>query len=247
MKPDRIWSDTMLQDPHRCPDKARRVREMFNLIAARYDLANTIISFGLAQYARRRLIKHLKKSRKEPAAILDLCAGPATLTRVLAKNFQTPDLLAVDFAFNMLKTAQRRNLSGRIMLACADAMNLPFPDDIFDVVTCVYGLRNFQDLRQGLTEIHRVLKPGGQLAALDFQLPSNPIFRPVYKFYFNRIMPLIAAAVTGKYRPYKYLPSSVSTWYDEAELLSSLSDVGFTQTRCRRIGQGVIILLTGIK
>lgn len=249
MMTDPFWPEYLIEDPHRCPDKAERVREMFNRIAPRYDLANTIISLGLAKYCRARLIRYVQERPQSPERILDICAGPGSISRMMARKLPGCRVVAADFAFNMLKTAQRYRLPTNLYFSCADGLRLPFQDNTFDVVTCAYGLRNLQDLERGLAEMHRVLKPGGRLAALDFQLPKNRLFRPLFRLYFTRILPLIGSIVTGTSRdgPYKYLPCSVATWYDEPALVDAMIRVGFSDARSRRLGLGTVILLSGEK
>jgi len=244
-----IWSGQSLKTPHNCPDKARKVRDLFDLIAPRYDLANTIISLGLSEYARSRLIRYVQTRLPRPQLILDLCSGPATIARNLAAKLNPPRIFAADFALNMLKTAQKHKLPANITLLCADAMNLPFPDNTFDLVTCVYGLRNFEDLGSGLHQIHRVLKPHGIMVAIDFQLPPNRIFRPIFNLYFKHLLPLIGSVITGSYGTgaYQYLPQSVTAWHDEGFLIESFYRAGFAHACSQRIGPGVMIMLAGEK
>ncbi len=244
-----IWPDELLSNPHDAADKPDRVRRIFDLIAPRYDLANTIISFGLSKYARRRLLRHVEQQRSTTRRILDLCCGPATQSKLLAARFPDARIVAADFAINMLTTAQAQHLPANHELVCADAMALPFPDDTFDLVTCSYGLRNLIDLPKGLAEIHRVLTPGGAIAALDFQIPQNRIFKPLFCFYFKHVLPLIGAIVTGQRKadPYKYLTYSVSSWYGRDLLVQLMESAGLHNARAQSVGTDAIILLTGRK
>lgn len=248
-KGDPIWPEELLGDVHARPDKAERVKRTFNLIAARYDLANVVISFGLSEYARGKLIRYLRRRVPGPQRILDLCAGPATLSRRLAKAFPAAQIMAVDFAVNMLHAARRHALPKNHHLVCADALALPFENDCFDLVTCVYGLRNLQSLPAGLAEIHRVLRGGALLAALDFQIPQGRLLKPLFGFYFTRVLPRLGAFFTGTARhdAYAYLPHSVTGWHDRRFLVECLSRVGFVQAGARRMGSDAFILLTGVK
>jgi len=244
-----IWSDRLLADPHAAPDKAERLRMLFDLVAPRYDLANAVISLGLSEYARFRLVRRIRRLCPRPHRVLDLCCGPATLSKVLARTFPHANVVGADFSFRMLQTARRRTLPPNHRLAAADAMALPFANRSFDLVTCAYGLRNFADLDRGLREIGRVLKPGGRLVALDFQIPRNRLFRPIFTFYFRRVLPLVGGLLTGSLGSgaYHYLPSSVANWHSRDFLLECLRKAGFHETRCRTVGPDVMVLLTGAK
>lgn len=247
--PEPIWPEEYLDDPHGRPDKATRVRAMFDLIAPRYELANTIISLGLSKCARRKLLGHIRQRVSRPLRILDLCAGPGTLSRILATRYADAEVVAVDFSLNMLRTARTQRLIPNHGLVCADALDLPFADETFDLVTCVYGLRNFQDLDRGLGEAVRVLKNGGMFAALDFQMPRNRAFRSLFRVYFDRVLPVVGSLITGSrgQNAYKYLTSSVASWYDRAELVGLLRRAGLNRPGLGRVGPGVIVLLSGVK
>jgi len=246
---DPIWPDELLDDPHRWADKSVRVKEMFDLIAQRYDLANTIISFGLAQYARYRFVQHIRSRLTEARGILDVCAGPGTMAVVLARTYPRAEVTAVDFSLNMLKAARRGIPSAAAALTCADALALPFRDNTFDLITCAYGLRNLQDLDRGLSEASRVLKPSGLFAALDFQMPRHGAFRWVFNLYFTHVLPVLGAIVAGRGRPnpYKYLPCSVTSWYDQDGLVRSFDRAGLKDIFASRIGPGVVVIISGVK
>lgn len=183
------------------------VRSMFDSIAARYDLTNSVLSMGLHHLWRRRLIEMLPP--REDLKVLDLCTGTGDLLPLLEERF-AGDLGAVtgvDFSSEMLAQAALKWPS-RFNLQQGDALNLLFADQSFDLVSVAFGIRNFEDLRKGLAQIARILKPGGQLLVLEFGQPQIPIFSTLYNLYSRFIMPEIGGLLTGNRAAYAYLPKT---------------------------------------
>ena len=222
--PSRLWSSGELRNPHAHSDKSRKVQAMFNAIAPRYELANTLLSFGRDRRWRQVLVRRIGARGVEPKDVLDLACGTGSTARVLARAFPKARVVGVDFAEAMLRRAH-----GPFSRAAADALTLPFGDGQFDLVTCTFGLRNFQSLETGLREIGRVLKPGGLLAVLDFQPPSSKVLGRVFQFYFSRILPLLGSLIAsgGQTRAYHYLPRSVATWCSAKDLAGTMGHIGF--------------------
>jgi demethylmenaquinone methyltransferase/2-methoxy-6-polyprenyl-1,4-benzoquinol methylase len=227
--------------------QSARVREMFASIAPRYDLLNHLLSLNIDRLWRRRLARHLDgvpQSRR----VLDVCTGTGDLAIELSAGRQ---VVGMDFCHPMLVIARdkvrRRQLTDRIVLAEGDALCLPFASDSFDGVTVAFGVRNLEDLDMGLKEFRRVLRPGGILAILEFSRPAVPLFRTLFQFYFNRILPAVGRVVSGTAGPYRYLPDSVRIFPDQQRLGSILEQCGFRDVNWRNLTGGIAALHTAVK
>ena len=192
-------------------DKAKAVNEMFSAIADRYDFLNHFLSIGIDITWRKRATELLGPLRQGCA--LDLACGTADLTIELAKANPAAQITGADFVDRMVQLGKEKvtakGLDKQITLEIGDAMNLSYPDNHFDGITCAFGVRNFADLEQGIAEMVRVLKPGGRMVILEFTQPKNVIFAMMYRFYFTRILPLLGGLVSGRRSAYDYLPDSV--------------------------------------
>lgn len=228
---------TELTQTRSTPVVGERVREMFGDIARRYDLANSVLSFGIHHIWRRRLVGMLPPAKDLLA--LDLCTGTADLVPIVAKRFG--NCVGADFCLPMLEQGRDKlkQVEGRAVLVQADAMRLPFHDESFDIVTVSFGVRNFEKLEQGLSEIRRVLKPGGALLVLEFGQPSLPVWRELYKFYSAYLMPFIGGLVTGKRDAYTYLPKTASEFPCRNEFLSVLEKIGFVRNSYKSLTGGI--------
>jgi demethylmenaquinone methyltransferase / 2-methoxy-6-polyprenyl-1,4-benzoquinol methylase len=217
-------------------DASRKVREMFTQIAPRYDLLNHLLSFQMDRLWRARVASCLRPilEGKSPL-VLDLCCGTGDLGIALAERF-TPQVIGADFAFPMLVRAKGKSatLRGKNLVqlrrpkfVAADALRLPFADQSFDLVTTAFGFRNLANYEAGLREIHRVLKPGGTIAILEFTEPPDNLLGNLYRWYFRTVLPRIGAALSGDSAAYTYLPKSVSRFFRPPELASLMSQVGY--------------------
>ena len=220
---------------------------MFAEIAPRYDLLNHVLSLNIDKRWRKLVVKQVAELLRRPgAAALDLCCGTAELSLELGALAQT---FGVDFCHPMLelglKKVRRRKLP--IELIEGDALNVPFADSMFDVVTVAFGLRNVDGTAAGLREIHRLLKPGGRGVVLEFSRPRLPIFRSLFQFYFTRVLPRIGNAVSGSSFAYQYLPDSVRSFPDQKELAALMQAVGFSDVRYYNLFGGVASLHFGDK
>jgi demethylmenaquinone methyltransferase/2-methoxy-6-polyprenyl-1,4-benzoquinol methylase len=159
--------------------------------------------------------------------------------------------VGVDISEGMLdvgkKKVKDKGLDGVVSLQYGDSENLPFGDNSFDAITVGFGVRNFEDLRRGLSEMHRVLKPGGKAVILEFSRPRSFPFKQVYNFYFSFILPRIGKMVSKDDSAYTYLPRSVESFPDGVDFLRILQDVGFKQNQCRSLTFGVSSIYTGTK
>lgn len=250
---DELWTVESLRDPHRQVDKAKRVQAMFDAISRRYDLANTLISFGQDQRWRKKLVRMIAERDTLPERILDLCCGTGSMMKPLKRQFPQAKILGADFSVRMLHYLRKSFVKDSevkpVICLAADALAMPFADNSFGLLTCTFGLRNFQSLETGLLEIYRILRPGGILAVLEFQPPRVRVMGILFNFYFNHILPLIGSLVTGAARSgaYKYLPQSVRSWYDGNDFIKLMEATGFKNIRVCNICFGAVWAVTSEK
>jgi demethylmenaquinone methyltransferase/2-methoxy-6-polyprenyl-1,4-benzoquinol methylase len=239
-----LWDAPHLRDPHAAADKAARVRAMFDGIAPTYQFVNSVASAGRDRAWRRALVRWADVGPDD--RVLDIACGTGDLAEGF-KGAGARQVIGLDFAREMLRHFHGRR-SGGVACCQADAMALPLPDASCDVTSCAFGIRNFQDLRRGLSEMHRVLRPGGRAMILEFSMPRAPIVGGLYRFYFTRIMPRLAACLSrDRSGAYRYLPSSVQTFAAPEDIRSLLLDVGFAAVDMRRMTCGVVCLFRATK
>lgn len=228
-------------------ETARYVREMFARITPRYDLLNRLLSFSLDQVWRRRTAQALGAPlAAADSRALDLCCGTADLTLEL-RRVSAGAVVGCDFVHPMLVRAAKKAAGRRVGLIEADALKLPFADRSFDAVAVAFGFRNLANYRRGLEEMHRVLKPGGEVAILEFALPQAGLFAALYRFYFRRLLPWIGYAVSGARTPYSYLPASVERFPDCEEFSHWMELAGFTAVSYQLWTGGTVALHQGRK
>ncbi|GAB4330102.1 MAG: bifunctional demethylmenaquinone methyltransferase/2-methoxy-6-polyprenyl-1,4-benzoquinol methylase UbiE [Bacteroidales bacterium] len=224
------------------------VRAMFNNIAHRYDFLNHFLSAGIDFVWRRKAVNRLKEI--SPRTILDIATGTADLA-IEAIRLKPEKIIGIDIAEAMLehgrKKVRRKGLDNLITLETGDSEALRFADNSFDAVMVAFGVRNFGNLRKGLSEMHRVLKPGGMAVILEFSMPRKWPFRRLYLFYFRFILPLVGRLVSGDPAAYTYLPESVSQFPDGTDFLKILEDTGFHNTKHTSLTFGIASIYTGIR
>ena len=204
----------------------KKISGMFDSIASKYDRMNHGMSLGIDRLWRRRFVRRLAKKLPEKAAVLDLACGTGDLTKALSeKGYQVTGL---DISSEMMAIGREkcRYLSPKPNFVLGSAEQIPFPDDTFDAVTIAFGLRNFDHRARCLAEIRRVLKPGGQLAVLEFAVPRNRHWNKIYLFYFKNILPLIGRLV-GSADAYGYLVDSVLAFPRYEALCDEFRRAGF--------------------
>ncbi|MBI1316161.1 bifunctional demethylmenaquinone methyltransferase/2-methoxy-6-polyprenyl-1,4-benzoquinol methylase UbiE [bacterium] len=221
----------------RSDSKKEQVADMFDGIAGRYDALNRILSLGIDVGWRKKLVR--TAALEKPAQILDVATGTADLALELAKTTGAK-VIGVDISKGMLEIGRakvgKERLNDQIELLYGDSESLPFESDRFDVVTASFGVRNFQNLEVGLSEMARVLKPGGLLMVLEFSQPQSSPFKELYRFYSSAILPRLGKALSGDGSAYAYLPESVNAFPYGAEFnrildlcgLQSASDLSLT-------------------
>jgi demethylmenaquinone methyltransferase / 2-methoxy-6-polyprenyl-1,4-benzoquinol methylase len=228
-----------------------KIAGMFDAIAGRYDLLNTVLSGGLDRYWRRRAIRSLELTGRE--RLLDVCTGTADVAMAGARHRTggAARVVGVDFAGAMLAhgavKVRAQALDARVQLVRGDAMKLPVADAAVDAVTIAFGIRNVQQPEVACAELLRVLKPGGRLAILEFGLPVVPAVRPLYLWYFNHVLPRIGRAVSRHNAAYDYLPQSVGSfpWGDAFGRILAAS--GFLQVKARPLSLGIVYLYSARK
>jgi len=210
-------------------EASRRVRSMFGRVARRYDFANHLLSANVDRYWRNRAVARVRDILDRPGArVLDLACGTGDLLIALERAAGRR-LIGGDFCHPMLTGAQtklRRQGLGSVLIE-SDALSLPFPDASLDLITIAFGYRNLANYRAGLTEMRRVLRPGGALAILEFTQPPNAAFAALYNWYSRTILPAIGGAISGVPEAYKYLPESVRRFPGAPELAGAMRECGF--------------------
>src|SRR3984893_1166637 len=212
---------------------------MFDAVANRYDLTNTVLSLGEERYWRRATRSALRIGPGQK--VLDLAAGTAVSTVELGKSGAW--CVAADFSVGMLAAGGAR----KVPKVAGDATKLPFADGVFDAVTISFGLRNVADPQAGLREMARVTRPGGRLVVCEFSTPTNALFATVYKEYLMQALPRIATAVSSNPDAYVYLAESIRAWPDQAELARRIGDAGWSAVRWRNLTGGIVALPAATK
>ena len=224
------------------------VRTLFDSIAYRYDLVNHLLSGGIDLYWRRRAIHHLDSL--QPGAILDVATGTADFA-LAALRLRPDRIVGVDIAEEMLRHGRmkiaQRDAAAVITLTTGDAEHLAFTDASFDAAIVAFGVRNFEDLRTGLGEMYRVLRPGGKIVVLEFSRPARFPFRQLYLFYFLTVLPLIGRIISRNAEAYRYLPDTVMAFPDGAAFMEILTETGFTAVSQERLTFGIATVYTGGK
>lgn len=225
-----------------------RIAGMFDAIAARYDLLNHLLSIGIDRWWRRQAIRSLCLTGQEP--VLDLCAGTADLS-IAAARAGARRVLGVDIAGAMLRVGLRkiakRGLSDRVTLVRGDATSVPVADGTVSAVTMAFGIRNVNEPDRACAEIRRVLRPEGRVAILEFAVPTIPMVRGAYLWYFTHVLPFIGSVISRHDSAYGYLPASVSAFRTPSEFSDLLVRSGFSEVEARPLTLGIVMLYTARK
>ena len=217
------------------------VASMFDTVAEKYDVTNDVLSLGQDRLWRRAVVKAVDARAGE--RILDIAAGTGTSSEPWADR--EIEVVPADFSLGMLRVGHRRRPD--MAFTAADAMQLPFADASFDVVTMSFGLRNVADIGQALTEFLRVTKPGGRLLICEFSQPVNKVFRTVYTNYVMRAVPPIARRTSSNPESYVYLAESIRAWPPQGELARTIEQSGWTTVRWTNLSGGIVALHSAVK
>lgn len=230
--------------------KKKQVRKMFNHIANRYDFLNHFFSIGMDKYWQRRSTKILKKVVKNESKILDLATGTGNWVIDLLK-LNPKKIVGADIAEDMLYIAKSKFINhpfaDKVSFQIEDAENLSIKDMNFDLVTVAYGVRNFENLSKGISEIYRVLKPNGYIAILELTTPDSFPMKQLYKVYSKVVIPILGGIISKDKSAYKYLPESIEEFSKEVNISEELVKTGFKDSQAKKMTFGVVTLYYGKK
>jgi demethylmenaquinone methyltransferase / 2-methoxy-6-polyprenyl-1,4-benzoquinol methylase len=228
--------------------KKEQVAKMFDNISHRYDFLNSLLSLGIHKGWRKQCVKLLKETN--PQRILDVATGTADFAIECAK-LQPQTIVGVDISEGMMKVGREKikklGLEQIIKLESGNAETLNYPDNSFEAIVVGFGVRNFQDLEQGLKNLFRILKPGGKIVILEFSYPTNSIVKAGYNFYFSYVTPLIGKIFSKDPRAYSYLMESVKAFPNNENFVAVLNACGFTQTHFKNLSFGIAAIYEGRK
>jgi demethylmenaquinone methyltransferase / 2-methoxy-6-polyprenyl-1,4-benzoquinol methylase len=229
-------------DLHKDP---ARVSGMFDEVAPGYDRTNTVLSMGNDRFWRVATTRAVEP--RPGQRILDLAAGTGASSVALARS--GAEVIAADFSPGMIAEGERRHGAGspgggirNLSFVQADATDLPFADGEFDTVTMSFGLRNVNDPKRALRELHRVTKSGGRLVICEFSHPPSRSFNGLYRFYNNRVLPVVAKTVSSNAEAYDYLNESIRDWPDQRTLSAWIREAGWTDVAFRNLSLGIVAL-----
>lgn len=220
--------------------KKEQVAQMFNNISGRYDLLNHLLSLNIDRLWRKKAVNLLRSYR--PQRILDVATGTGDFALELLK-LQPQQVTGIDISTGMLEVGRKKMLKKgvqqKVILSLGDAEAMAFPDNSFEAVTVAFGVRNFENLRKGLSEINRVLKPGFPLVVLEFSKPVAFPWKQFYRLYFNTVLPNIGKLVSRDARAYSYLPESVMAFPEGDAFTAILRETGFSKVTEHRLIFGI--------
>lgn len=221
--------------------KTAQIGSMFDSIAERYDALNRVISLGLDRRWRRRAIQML--SRRRPGRALDVATGTGDMIVDLHRMLDVDEVTGLDLSAGMLSLARGRVTKeapdAQVTLVQGDCASMPFDDDRFDLVTAVFGVRNFEALEESLAEMRRVLAPGGECLVLEFSRPRGALFRLGFWTYFRTFVPLVGRVLSADPAAYRYLPRSVAMFPSPGAFRTMLEDAGFGDVTVRPMSNGI--------
>lgn len=238
--------------------KKQYVEAMFNDIAPEYDKLNHVLSVNVDKYWRHAAFKRLTKivtgvkgGKSEGVKVLDVACGTGDSSIELARLMPEAQITGADISEGMMAVGRKKisnlGMDDRMKLQLADSEAMPFEDNTFDAVTAAFGVRNFEHLEKGLTEMLRVLKPGGRLCILELSVPSNAVIRWFYLLYFKRILPVIGGMVSGNKSAYEYLPASVIRFPKPTEVVAMLTKIGYAEAKSKSLTFGLCREFTAAK
>lgn len=228
--------------------KKEQVEEMFDNIAHRYDFLNHLLSLGIDKNWRKKAIRSLKSSN--PKRLLDIATGTGDLAFEAIKQMPHLELIGLDLSEGMLSKARvkaKNKALDKMQFVKGDSENLGFDNDSFDAITVAFGVRNFENLEAGLAEMHRVLRPGGRVAILEFSKPKMFPVKQIFNFYFKYILPQTGRLISKDSRAYEYLPESVQAFPEGVDFVRILEKTGFKKCKNQPLTFGICSLYTAEK
>lgn len=240
----------MVKIPEGYNSKEEYVNSIFASIAHRYDLMNTLMTLGIDQRWRRRTV--LEMRLPPGGSCLDVCCGTGKIALLEAAQVGSQGrVVGLDYCAEMLDVAAK-NISTSpyrkvIELVQGNAINLPFPDNTFDGASIGFALRNVPDIKKTISEMMRVVKPGGRVVSLELAKPSFPVFKQLYYLYFDHIVPLMGKLGVGLNGPYSYLPNSLKSFPHQEKIRELFAEAGLKEARCYELTGGIVAVHVGIK
>ncbi len=221
---------------------SERVKDIFSSIARTYERFNALSSFGAYRAWLRGMMRQAQIGRDD--VVLDLAGGTGDVTFAVAREKRPARIVCTDLVPEMLEVAREHDSDGAgcgvpIEFAVVDAQDIPYPDESFDAVTVAYGVRNMPERERALSEMFRVLRPGGSLSCLEFSTPPNPVWRALYRFYLRFCIPLWGQALTGNRSGFVYLARSIKAFPDQRALARMLEDAGFSDIAWKNYAGGI--------
>ena len=229
--------------------KGIQVKRMFDAIAGKYDLLNHTLSFGFDKGWRKKGIAFLRPF--SPQSILDIATGTGDLAISMQKKLHPKQIIGADISEGMMDVARKKvaeqHLQGTVVFEYQDCINLTYSDDSFDAVTAAFGVRNFENIEQGLSEMYRVLKPNGHLMILELSTPEHFPMKHLYQMYSKLVIPNIGRLVSKEKAAYAYLPASIKVVPQGNVMTDLLTNIGFKEAKARSLTWGICSLYTGTK
>ena len=225
-------------------NKKNQVRHIFDSIAFRYDFLNHLLSFGTDHYWRYKSLK--LTGINEKSIILDVACGTGDFA-IAAKKMGVEKIFGADFSHNMLKLFNKKSewIVGKNIQMVAE--KIPIKNEAVTNITVAFGVRNFYDLTEGFKSFHDVLKKNGKATILEFSLPSNPVFKALYKFYFKKILPVVGGIISGDRDSYNYLPRSVEEFDEKINMPELLKNSGFQKVEKYSLTFGIVQVIIATK
>ena len=221
---------------------SHQTRGMFAAIAPRYDFLNQILSVGLDKYWGKKAVDLLKPTSNE--LILDIATGTGDILIEIAKRNLSTQVIGIDFSREMIDLARikinKLGFDKDTTFQIGSGELLPYADKSFDAIICAFGIRNFYDIKKGLMEFYRILKPGGRLIILEFSIPKNPVISYIYECYFYFILPKIGNLISGHKNAYTYLPASVLEFPSQTDFIDWIENTGFNKTSFIELSFGIV-------
>lgn len=229
--------------------KKKQVADMFDNIAKRYDFLNRLLSLGIDKIWRKKAIDQLQALN--PKIILDVATGTADVALETARRLQPEKIIGIDISNEMLNYGRQKitkqSMGHIIELLQGDSENLPFQDNTFDAITVAFGVRNFENLEAGLSEMHRVLKTNGKLVVLEFSKPRFFPFKQIFHLYFKYMLPVIGKWTSQDSRAYSYLYESVQAFPEGDAFLNILQKTGYKSYQCKPLTLGICSIYSAEK
>jgi demethylmenaquinone methyltransferase / 2-methoxy-6-polyprenyl-1,4-benzoquinol methylase len=228
----------------RMSGKKLQVKIIFDSIAYRYDFLNHLLSFGFDYYWRRKALK--LTGVNSSTILMDIACGTGDVS-IEARKQGVEKIFGADFSYNMLRIFSKKSpwIKGRSIQMVAE--KIPFKEYSVTNITVAFGVRNFYNIQEGFNSFFNVLTPGGKATIIEFRLPSNPIFKRLYKFYFKKVLPLIGGIISGDKEAYSYLPRSVEEFDEKINMKELLQNSGFMKIDTFNLTMGIVQVIIATK